>query len=415
MSSDHSGALDLRLRGVGKRYRLAMPDRPRKRRWSRQRASEFWALRDVSFDVRPGETLGIVGPNGAGKSTLFKLLAGISSPTTGEIQVRGRLAAMIEVGSGFHPELTGRENVYLSGAILGMRRAEITAKLPQIVEFAGIGAFIDTPTKWYSSGMYVRLGFAVSAHIDPDILLVDEVLAVGDEAFQERCFERIHALREAGTTIVLISHDLNAVERLCQRALLLQSGVIVADAPPLEIVRKHRQWAAAVNTSVPAGYRHDSVVRITGGGCIDALGRPLTIVRTGDPLRLRLPFSVEAPIDGVAFEVFFTTQGGSVLHCQQTTALDGYMSLDTGSSEIEFSCDEIGLQPGVYTITALASRDGGSVLDSHTFPARLVVEPGKMVRGYFYMPHRWTMRRHASSSQSSRDEAFGPAVRRVVR
>ncbi len=224
MSSNASGAVDLRLRQVGKRYRLPVPDAPGRRRWGRRHARDFWALRDVSFEVRAGETLGIVGPNGAGKSTLFKLLAGITAPTTGEIQVRGRLAAMIEVGSGFHPELTGRENVYLSGAILGMRRAEITAKLPQIVEFAGIGEFIDTPTKWYSSGMYVRLGFAVSAHVDPDILLVDEVLAVGDEAYQERCFDRIHTLRQAGTTIVLISHDLSAVERLCQRALLLQSG-----------------------------------------------------------------------------------------------------------------------------------------------------------------------------------------------
>jgi ABC-type polysaccharide/polyol phosphate transport system ATPase subunit len=407
MSSDTTGAMDLRLRQVGKRYRLTAPDAPGRRRWRPRPAREFWALRDVSFDVRPGETLGIVGPNGAGKSTLFKLLAGITSPTTGEIQVRGRLAAMIEVGSGFHPELTGRENVYLSGAILGMRRAEITAKLPQIVEFAGIGEFIDTPAKWYSSGMYVRLGFAVSAHVDPDILLVDEVLAVGDEAFQERCFERIHALREAGTTIVLISHDLAAVERLCQRALLLQSGVVVADASPLEIVRKHRQWAASVNTSPSVAHQGTSSVAFTGGECVDLLGRPLTIVRTGDPLVLRLRFSVDEPIDGVAFETFFTTQGGSVLHCQQTTALDGFMSLDAGSSEIEFSSDEIGLQPGVYTITALASRDGGVVLDTYTIASRLVVEPGKMVRGYFYMPHRWTMRQ--------RDAVFGQPARQAVR
>jgi ABC-type polysaccharide/polyol phosphate transport system ATPase subunit len=404
MSSD--AAVDLCLTGIGKRYRVPVPDAPG-HRWGRRRVRDFWALRDISFEVRTGETLGIVGPNGAGKSTLFKLLAGITAPTTGEIQVRGRLAAMIEVGSGFHPELTGRENVYLSGAILGMRRAEIAAKLPQIVEFAGIGDFIETPTKWYSSGMYVRLGFAVSAHVDPDILLVDEVLAVGDEAFQERCFERIHALRLAGATIVLISHDLSAVERLCQRALLLQAGSIVADAPPSEIVRRHRQWAAAANTPFQENTGGASAVTITGGGCIDPLGRPLNTSRTGDPMTLRLGFAVAAPVDGVAFEIFFTTQGGSVLHCQETTAFDGAMALDAGSGDVEFSCDELGLQPGVYTISALASRADGTVLASYTFASRLVVEPGKMVRGYFYMPHRWKLRHH--------DAVYGNAARRIRR
>jgi lipopolysaccharide transport system ATP-binding protein len=213
-------AIDLRLSAVGKRYQLRLAAPPSLRLWRQRVRREFWALRDVSFDVQRGEILGIVGPNGAGKSTLFKLLSGITAPTTGEIRYRGRLAALIEVGSGFHPELTGRENVYLSGTILGMRRAEIAAKLDQIVEFAGVREFIDTPTKWYSSGMYVRLGFAVAAHLDPDILLIDEVLAVGDEAFQQQCYERLHVLRSAGTTIVMISHDLRAIEQLCQRALL---------------------------------------------------------------------------------------------------------------------------------------------------------------------------------------------------
>jgi ABC-type polysaccharide/polyol phosphate transport system ATPase subunit len=400
-----SKAVDLRLRQVGKRYRVPVPNAPGQRRWSRRPSRDFWALRGISFDVESGETLGIVGPNGAGKSTLFKLLAGITAPTTGEIQVRGRLAAMIEVGSGFHPELTGRENVYLSGAILGMRRADITAKLDQIVDFAGIGEFIDTPTKWYSSGMYVRLGFAVSAHVDPDILLVDEVLAVGDEAFQERCFDRIHTLRRAGTTIVFISHDLMAVERLCQRALLLQAGSIVGDASPREIVRTHRQWAAEMNTPGLEESDQASAIAITSGYCADALGRSLASTRTGDPLTLRLGFAVAAPVDSIAFEVFFTSEGGRVLQCQQTTAIQGPIALDAGTGAVEFSCDEIGLQPGVYGISATASHVDGALLASYTFPSRLVVEPGKMVRGYFYMPHRWRLLRHDVACDTAATQA----------
>ena len=288
--------------------------------------------------------------------------------------------------------MTGRENVYLSGAILGMRRAEISAKLDQIIEFAGIGEFIDTPTKWYSSGMYVRLGFAVSAHVDPDILLVDEVLAVGDEAFQERCFERIHALRQAGTTIVLISHDLAAVERLCQRALLLQAGSVVKDATPAEITRAHRQWAAARTAPrrrTPAAHPRSSLPAeraATNAGVPSASGGPA--IR----LTVTLTFDASTRIEDVVFEVGFTTQGGSVLRCVQTTALDGSIELPPGRGEVEFACSEIGLQPGVYNLVATAARMDGTVLASHTLPLRLVVEHGKMVRGYFYMPHRWVLR-----------------------
>src|SRR6187397_2212659 len=187
---------------VSKKYHL------RKGRGS----DEFWAVRDVSFDVTRGETLGIIGHNGAGKSTLLKLLSRITAPTEGTITLEGRLAALIEVGSGFHPELTGRENIFLSGSVLGMRRREIAAKLDRIIEFSGVGTFIDTPVKWYSSGMYVRLGFAVAAHLEADILLVDEVLAVGDAEFQVKCLQRIQELRDRGVTSLFISHDLTAVE-----------------------------------------------------------------------------------------------------------------------------------------------------------------------------------------------------------
>jgi lipopolysaccharide transport system ATP-binding protein len=213
---------DVILEGVGKQYRLG----------TRRRADTFWALKDLTFSVPRGASFGVIGRNGAGKSTLLKILAGITAPTRGRITIGGRVAALIEVGSGFHPELTGRENVFLSGAILGMRQREIAANLASIVDFAGVGAFIDTPVKWYSSGMYVRLGFAIAAHLRPEILLVDEVLAVGDAEFQLKCLERIRQLRAEGVTILFISHDLTTVEHLCDEAILLEKGEIAASGDP---------------------------------------------------------------------------------------------------------------------------------------------------------------------------------------
>jgi lipopolysaccharide transport system ATP-binding protein len=207
----------------------------------RSRAEAFWALQDVSFQVQRGEALGIIGQNGAGKSTILKLLSSITAPTAGEIAIDGRLSALIEVGSGFHPELSGRENIYLSGSILGMRRRDIDTKLERIVEFAGVRHFIDTPVKRYSSGMYVRLGFAIAAHLEPDILLLDEVLAVGDASFQAKCIQRIKELEAGGTTIVFISHDLTAVERICDRAILMRSGKIVAEGLPREVIKAYHE------------------------------------------------------------------------------------------------------------------------------------------------------------------------------
>src|SRR4029077_6143111 len=198
--------IDLKLEQVSKRYALPAAENEPKR-WYRSifagRSSEMWALRDVSFDVKEGEAVGIVGHNGAGKTTLLKLLSSITAPTRGQITIRGRLAALVELSSGFHPELTGRENIFLHGAMLGMRRAEIARKMNSIVEFSGVGQYINVPVKRYSSGMHVRLGFSIAAHLDPDILLLDEVLAVGDVAFQAKCLDRIAELRKNGRTIVL--------------------------------------------------------------------------------------------------------------------------------------------------------------------------------------------------------------------
>ena len=193
------------------------------------RSAEFWALRDVSFDVQPGEVVGIIGRNGAGKSTLLKILSRITEPTSGEIRVRGRIASLLEVGTGFHPELSGRENIFLNGAILGMTKAEIRAKFDEIVDFAGVEQFIDTPVKRYSSGMYVRLAFAVAAHLEPEILIVDEVLAVGDAEFQKKCLGKMKDVAGHGRTILFVSHNMTAVKSLCKRVVLMKNGLLLED------------------------------------------------------------------------------------------------------------------------------------------------------------------------------------------
>jgi lipopolysaccharide transport system ATP-binding protein len=215
--------------------------RPGQRRADAGPASEpFWALHDVSLEVGQGEVVGLIGPNGAGKSTLLKLLARITLPTEGRIELRGRMATLLEVGTGFHPELTGRENVYLNGAILGLSRQEIASRYDAIVDFAGVEEFIDTPVKRYSSGMFVRLGFAVAAHLDAEIMLVDEVLAVGDAAFQRKCMNKIRELtREEGRTIVFVSHNLAWVERLCDRALLIEHGEVAAEGPVAQVTARY--------------------------------------------------------------------------------------------------------------------------------------------------------------------------------
>lgn len=201
---------------------------------------DFWALQDVSFNIEHGETFGLVGDNGSGKSTLLKCLAKILYPDKGSIVARGRLAALLEVGSGFHPELTGRENVYLNGSILGMSRKEVAAKFDEIVEFSGVGEFIDQPVKNYSSGMYVRLGFSVAIHVNPEILLVDEVLAVGDESFQAKCFQKFEEFRKAGKTVVLVSHSLGTMVDMCDRIAWLEHGVLKAVGKPKDIIKTYR-------------------------------------------------------------------------------------------------------------------------------------------------------------------------------
>jgi ABC-type polysaccharide/polyol phosphate transport system ATPase subunit len=352
----------------------------------------FWALRDLSFDVIRGEAFGVIGPNGAGKSTLLKLLAGITTPTSGRIEIRGRLSALIEIGSGFHPELSGRENVYLSGSILGMRRREIAAKFDQIVEFAGVAPFIDMPVKWYSSGMYVRLGFSIAAHLDPDILLIDEVLAVGDLAFQERCLARIQALRRSGTTAILISHDLSAIEQLCDRAMLLDHGQAIEYGDPQAVVTAYRHRIGATGEPQVPGQRGAarSTVALTGAMLLDREGVPCSTCRTGDALAVHVSYRAAVPAADQVVEVFFYSGDGRVLHCQLTTAFGAAPFTATpGQGIVEFTIDELLLQPGDYAVVA-STRDAlTQQIGSCTEAVRLTVRPGRMVRGHFYLPHAW--------------------------
>jgi len=303
--------IDLRFDRVSKRYLIPheAEDGGSLHPWTRKLRSlwrtprEFLAVREVTFEVERGEALGIIGHNGAGKSTILKLLASITTPSAGEITINGRAAALIEVGSGFHPELTGRENVYLSGSILGMARREIGRKLESIIDFSEIREFIDIPVKRYSSGMYVRLGFAIAAHLEPEILLLDEVLAVGDMAFQRKCLDRVSALRQAGRTIIFISHDLSAVEALCDRVLLMQRGEVIADGPPSEVIGQYKALARKGTTSPFAGigpvreWRDvdapgDRVVRLRRVRMCGEDGATISVVDIRDPVGIEITYDV---------------------------------------------------------------------------------------------------------------------------
>ena len=373
--------LDVSVEGVWKRFRLG----------TRRSANDFWALRDVSFTVPTGDSFGIIGRNGAGKSTLLKLLAAISAPTRGRIVINGRLAALIEVGSGFHPELTGRENVFLSGAILGMRRREIAAKLPSIVDFAGVGPFIDTPVKWYSSGMYVRLGFSIAAHLEPDVLLVDEVLAVGDAEFQLRCLERIRDLKRQGVTILFISHDLTAVEQLCDAAMLLEKGQIAALGAPSDVVAQYHRRLTSGDTPDAAdpGPGPAGVLKVTNLTFSDPRGnRPLGF-RTGDPLTVSLRYATAQRVRNLVFEISYYSSDGKTLLATASNRARPADAIPPGGSA-EFTCAALPFQPGAYYVGAVV-RDAvtSHVVDWWDGGTMLYVEAGAPAQGQFHMPHTW--------------------------
>jgi len=300
----------IQAEGLSKRYRIGelqaaygtlreSLSHASKRLTGKERRSgydEIWALRDVSFSLEEGQALGVIGRNGAGKSTLLKVLTRITTPTHGRAEIRGRVGSLLEVGTGFHPELTGRENVYLNGAILGMKRKEIQAKLPEIAEFSGVEKFLDTPVKRYSSGMHVRLAFSVAAHFEPEIMLVDEVLSVGDAEFQARCLGRMEDIGSTGRTVVFVSHQLQAVAQLCDRAILLEEGRIVRDGPSEEVVAHYLQTAAGAGSSRTwpdlESAPGDELVRLRSARVVGADGSTIDYVDVREPVGIEIGFTV---------------------------------------------------------------------------------------------------------------------------
>ena len=329
---------------------------------------EHWALRDVSFEISDGEAVGLIGSNGAGKSTLLKLLSRVSAPTTGRARIRGRVGSLLEVGTGFHPDLTGRENIFLNGAILGMRRAEIARKFDEIVEFAEVERFVDTQVKRYSSGMYLRLAFSVAAHLEPEVLLVDEVLAVGDAAFQQKCLGKMGDVARAGRTVVLVSHNMDAVQRLCARALHVEKGRIVADGDSRSITTQYVLHGTP--SSAPGQPLDLSGASRSGTG--EVRFAEVRYRRPGGASGLLLP-NAPAEFDLVlhaarsiilsSLAVVIYDRRGTKLVNADTVALGATIPLDAGRNGVRVSIDALHLSPGSYVVGLWAADGVGSPYD----------------------------------------------------
>ena len=324
-------------------------------RWSRRpawRDSEFWAVRDLSFDVMPGEVVGLIGRNGAGKSTLLKLLSRVTKPTAGRAELRGQVGSLLEVGTGFHPELTGRENVYLSGAVLGMKRAEISRKFDRIVDFADVEQFIDTPVKRYSSGMYVRLAFAVAAHLETEIVLIDEVLAVGDLAFQKKCLGKIDDVAREGRTIIFVSHNMATIESLCSQALLLDHGRVRLSGTPHAVIDEYHKSIAdqelgRADLSSHTGRKPGATPIMTNVRVADSRG-DVGITRTGQSLTVEVEFHSRRPLRPCLGFTIKTDRGFRVCHLSDRFAgqLIGCPPLQSGAVICEIP--DLPLLPGRY-------------------------------------------------------------------
>ena len=323
-------------------------------RGRRARYDEFWALKGVDFEIPFGSTFGIIGSNGSGKSTLLKCLAGILSPDKGSVSCNGRMAALLELGAGFHPDLSGRENIYLNGAILGMTRSEIDRKLEEIIDFSGLEKFVDTPVKNYSSGMVVRLGFAVATNVDPEILIIDEVLAVGDESFQHRCHEKIESFRQEGRTIILVSHGLMQVAQLCSTVAWLEKGVIQEIGPSYEVIGKYagQSHDAAPKAEGEIGERWGShEAEITRAEFVNADGVPVHVLKTGEPISLQIDYTAHMPIKEPVFGIRITHLHGTNVWGSNTKRMGFQPATLNNSGTITLNIPELPILAGTYDLT----------------------------------------------------------------
>ncbi|PZA23217.1 ABC transporter ATP-binding protein [Modestobacter versicolor] len=386
----------------------------------RNRSEDFWALKGVTLDIPRGRTFGLIGHNGSGKSTLLKLVAGIHRPSSGSITAHGRVSAMLELGAGFHPEMSGRDNIYLNGSILGMTRKQIDAAMDEIIAFSGLEEFIDTPVKVYSSGMYVRLGFAIAVNLEPEILIIDEVIAVGDEAFQRRCFDHLYELRRKGVTIVLVTHSLALVADLCDEAAWLDGGTLKRVGPAREVVDDYlsavnEREAAADDAEAAATGQTDVVVtdddefegrtprrgsgeiRVTGIQFLDQDGVERKFLSTGRPCTVRISYQATEDLPDVTFGLAFVHESG----VQAAGPNSGYgpdtFVVPAGTGAVDYTVDSLPLQPGEFLLS-VAAVDKGHMYDyiDRAFVLKVRAEDVVTEPGLVRMPGRW--RQHTAAA-----------------
>jgi len=373
----------------------------------KQKFDTFWALKNVSFEVKQGEVLGIIGRNGAGKTTLLKILSKITDPTQGKVELKGRVGSLLEIGTGFHPELTGHENVYLYGAILGMDRWEVTRKFDEIVAFAELEQFIDTPVKRYSSGMYMRLAFAVAAHLEPEILLVDEVLAVGDVAFQKKCLGKMGDVSRKGRTVLFVSHNLAAVSNLCPQAILLKEGLLVKRGKADDVISKYLRFteddgpftAYNINEKVIREHQSNEELKIRGIELLDLKGNPIKMIATGDGLIIRILYCAKRKFLSPAFVFSIHNSHGIELVRLSTMPISGHIIDEIeGAGVIELTINELPFTGGLYFMSFGITRANiesilrlENVVSFHITP-RDVYKSGlalESTKGLLTLRHSW--------------------------
>jgi lipopolysaccharide transport system ATP-binding protein len=373
----------------------------------RQPRQRHWVLRNISFAAEQGELLGIIGVNGSGKSTTLKLISRIVEPTSGRIEVNGRLSALLELGAGFHPDLTGRENIYLNGSIMGISRAEIDRRFADIVRFADLESSIDMPVRHYSSGMYMRLGFSVAIHADPEILLVDEVLAVGDHAFQVKCLRKVAELKEQGVTILFVSHDMDAVGELCSRVIWLDGGGVRAQGDPECVVEQYLRGFADGELEHP--HKANKLTRGQRWGTgeielqevqfLDAQGNEKHCYKTGEPLQVRMHYFARKRVKNPVFGMAFHSSQGAWINGSNTDTSGYHINWVEGHGSVTYHLDSLPLLEGSYLFTATAYDFGGRVPQAYDHLDKAFVVQvqcdglTKETLGMVYMPCSWEHKR----------------------